>query len=319
MKINIKNIRRNLLTLLLFPFLYLLILIFRILPIKWIRRFAVFVGKRVYKMANKTRNDALHNLEMIYGGEKNKKQREEMAQADFIEQIKSFFDYLAYSRVTNKKKYFSLIEVVGEEHLKNAYEQGRGVICLIPHSSSWEFAAITPPMLGYKTSGASQSLKMRLLQILMRKFRERRGMRNITRVGSYEKLIDTLRQGECLILMIDQDTKVKSVFVDFMGKQAYTPLGASRLALETDALVVPMVMTRKEDDNYRFVIYPELPLVKTGDLEADLLENTQRQTKIVEEMVRKYPAQWVWMHRRWHTTPKMVEEYRRKKKNETTS
>jgi len=313
MKLNLKNIRRNLVILLLFPFLYLTILIFRILPTKWIRQFSIFVGKRFYKMADRTRNDALRNLEMIYGHEKTEKQREEMAQAVFIEQIKSFFDYMAYSHVTNKKKYFSLIEVVGEEHLKNAYEKGKGVICLIPHLSSWEFAAITPPMLGYKTSGASQAMKAKVLQLLMTKFRERRGMKNITRVGSYEKLIDTLRQGECLILMIDQDTKVKSVFVDFMGKQAYTPLGASRLALETDAAIVPMVMTRKDDDNYRFVIYPELPPAKTDNLEADLLENTQRQTKIVEEMVRTYPTQWIWMHRRWHTTPKMVEEYRRKK------
>lgn len=314
MKLNLKSVRWNFILVLLFPFVYLLILIFRVLPIKWTRRFASFVGKRFYKMADRTRRDTLHNLEMIYGSEKTEKQRKKMAQAVFTEQIKSFFDYIAYSHLTNKKKYFSLIEVVGEEHLKSAYERGKGVICLIPHLSSWEFAAITPPMLGYKTSGASQALKIKALQFFMTKFRERRGMKNITRVGSYEKLIDTLRQGECLILMIDQDTKVKSVFVDFMGKQAYTPLGASRLALETDAAIVPMVMTRKDDDNYRFVIYPELPLVKTENLEADLLENTQRQTKIIEEMVRTYPTQWVWMHRRWHTTPKMVEEYRKKKK-----
>jgi KDO2-lipid IV(A) lauroyltransferase len=309
-----KKIRRNLLVIISFPLIYLVILIFRILPIKWIRRFANFVGKRFYNNAPKSRNIALRNLEMIYGSETTEKEREIMAKMVFTEQIKSFFDYLAYSRLTNKKRYFKLIEVVGEEHLKHAYEQRKGVICLISHMSSWEFSAITPPMLGYPTSGASKSMKITVFQWLMSKFRERRGMKNITRVGSYEKLIETLQNGECLILMIDQDTKVKSAFVDFMGKQAYTPLGASRLALETGAAVVPMVMTRKADDNYRFIIYPELPIVETGNLEADLLENTRRQTKIIEEIVREFPTQWVWMHERWRTTPEMVEEYRKKKK-----
>lgn len=298
---------------LLFPFLYITILIFRILPIKWTRNFSVFVGKRFYKLATKSRTRALDNLKMIYGNETTEEEREKIAKAVFIEEIKSFFDYMAYSHVTNKKKYFSLIEVVGEENLRKAYDQGKGVICLIPHLSSWEFAAITPPMLGYETSAASKSMKMKLLEDLMVKFRGRRGMKNITREGSYKKLIEVLHKGECLILMIDQDTKVKSIFVDFMGKQAYTPLGASRLALETGALVVPMVMTRKENDNYRFIIYPELPVVQTGNDENDLIENTQRQTKVMEEMVRTYPTQWVWMHRRWRTTPEMVEEYRKKK------
>jgi len=314
MNSKVKTFRRKLVILLLFPLLYLTILIFRVLPIKWVRQFSVFVGKRFYKMADKSRKHALNNLKMIYGGETTEKEREEMAQAVFIEEIKSFFDYMAYSRIRNKKKYFSLIEVVGEENLKSAYNQGKGVICLIPHLSSWEFAAITPPMLGYKTSAASKSMKAQVLESLMVKFRESRGMKNITREGSYKKLVEVLHKGECLVLMIDQDTKVKSVFVDFMGKQAYTPLGASRLAIETGALVVPMAMTRKENGNYRFLIYPELPVVTTGNTEADLVENTQRQTRIMEEMVRTYPTQWVWMHRRWRTTPEMLEEYRRKKK-----
>jgi KDO2-lipid IV(A) lauroyltransferase len=139
-------------------------------------------------------------------------------------------------------------------------------------------------------------------------------MKNIPRDGSYAKLIKVLQEGECLILMMDQDTKVKGVFVDFMGKPAYTPIGASRLALETGALIVPMVMTRKEDDNYRFIIYPELSLINTGNLESDILKNTQRQTKITEDIVRTYPTQWVWMHSRWHTTAESLESYRKSKR-----
>lgn len=313
MKFNKKAIRQRMVPILIYPFLGCTILIFRILPIYWLRSFATYIGGWVFRLADRSREKALTNLNNVYGNEISQEKRILMAQQVFIEMIKSFFDYIAYSKLTDKERFFSLIEVEGEEHLKAAYEQGKGVICLIPHVSSWEFAAITPPMLGYETSAASKALNMKMLEKKMVKFRTRRGMKNITRESSYAKLVEVLRRGECLILMIDQETKVKSLFVDFMGRPAHTPIGASRLALETGALIVPMVMTRKEDDNYKFIIYPELPVTKTGNLDVDLLENTQRQTKALEDIIRSYPNQWVWMHSRWRTTPETMEAYYRKK------
>lgn len=316
MQYDTKTIRRKIRPYLILPFLDLTIFIFRVLPLSWIRNFAVFVSKRVYRFAKSSRERTLSNLNRVYGNETTAEEREAMAKKVFTEMIKSFFDYMAYSKITDKKRFFSLIEVEGEEHLRTAYEQGKGVICLIPHLSSWEFAAITPPMLGYETSAASKALKMKILENRMVRFRQRRGMKNITREGSYNKLLEVLGKGECLIMMIDQDTKVKGVFVDFMGIPAYTPLGVSRLALETGALVVPMVMTRKEDNNYRFIIYPELPVIKTGDLDMDLYENTRRQTQVMEEIVRTYPTQWVWMHSRWQRTPEAIAAYRKWKEEQ---
>lgn len=308
-KYQLKTIRRKSVLLLLFLPLLFTIFIFRIWPIRWVRSFADFGGKLFYKFGKNSRNRALHNLEMIYGNELTDSQLTDMAKASLTESVKAFFDYMAFSHVKDKKKYFKLVEVTGEEHLKAAYEKGKGVICLIPHMSSWEFAAITPPMLGYQTSAASKAMKMELLEKLMVKFRARRGMKNITREGSYQALVDVLKRGECLIIMIDQDTKVKGVFVDFMGKTAYTPLGASRLLVDTEAALVPMAMTRRDDGDYRFTIYPELPSVKTGNQDQDMITNTMNQNKVIEEMIRENPTQWVWMHQRWKTTPESLDRY----------
>lgn len=303
---KLNTIRRKTVLLILFPPLIGLIWLFRVLPIRWVRSFADFVGKYFFKYAKKSREWALANLAKIYDGELSRVEQEQIAKAVFAEVIKGFFDYMAYSHVKNKEKYFNLIEVVGEEHLREAYNRGKGVICLIPHMSSWEFAAITPPMLGYETSAASQSMKMALLEKLMIKFRGRRGMKNITRQGSYRALVEALNKGECLILMTDQDTRVKGIFVDFLGYEAYTPLGASRLIADTGAALIPMAMVRKENGNYRFEIYPEIPSVNTGNAEKDLVENTKNQNKFYSEIIRKYPEQWVWMHRRWKTTPESL-------------
>ena len=308
-KYQIKTVRRKTVLLLLFLPLLLTIFIFRILPIKWVRRFADFGGRMFYKFGKNSRNRALHNLKLIYGNELTDIQLTEMAKASLTESVKSFFDYMAYSHVKDKKKYFRLVKVTGEEHLKAAYQRGKGVICLVPHMSSWEFAAITPPMLGYSTSAASKAMKMELLEWLMVKFRTRRGMKNITREGSYPALTEVLKRGECLIIMTDQDTRVKGIFVDFLGKTAYTPLGASRLLADTDAALVPMAMTRRDDGDYLFTIYPELPATKTGDQVQDLMTNTINQNKILGEMIRKNPTQWVWMHQRWKTTPESLDRY----------
>lgn len=316
-KYTIKRIRRKTVLLLLFPPLLFVIFLFRIIPIRCVRRFARFCGKQFYNLAKKNREWALANLERVYKDEMTENERISLARSSFIEILTGFFDYMAYSHLTDKKKFFELIEVVGEEHLRKAYNRGKGVICLMPHMSSWEFVAITPPMLGYETSAASQSMKMVLLEKLMVKFRSSRGMKNITREGSYQALTEVLNRGECLILMTDQDTRVKGIFVDFLGHSAYTPLGASRLLADTEAALVPMAMTRKEDGNYRFHILPEIPIIKTDDVDADLKANTQNQNNFYTEIIRKFPTQWVWMHRRWKTTPASlaaVLEQRRKMK-----
>ena len=305
-KSRIKTWRRKFVLLLIFPPLLLVIFIFRILPIASVRSFAGLAGKYFYKYAKKSREWALANIERVYKDKLSENDRVEIAKASFTEVIKGFFDYMAFSHVKNPDKFFSLIEVEGEEHLHAAYTRGKGVICLMPHMSSWEFAAITPPMLGYVTSAASQSMKMGLLEKLMVTFRGSRGMKNITRQGSYQALVDVLNRGECLILMTDQDTRVKGIFVDFLGHPAYTPLGASRLLSDTQAALVPMAMYRKKDGNYRFSILPEIPTNKTNNPEADLRSNTLNQNNFYTEMILKHPTQWVWMHRRWKTTPESL-------------
>ncbi len=306
---TIKNIRRRTVIALLFPLLKFLIFLFRIMPISAVRKLAVISGKKFYHYSHRCREIALSNINRVYGKSLSSAEQVKLAKQVFIEALMGFFDYMAYSHVKDQKRYFKLIEVEGEEHLKAAYERGRGVICLIPHLSSWEFAAITPPMLGYNTYAASKAMRSQLIEKLIVGMRARRGMKNISRNGSYQRLVEVLNEGNCLIIMTDQDTMVKGDFIDFLGVPAYTPFGASRLHMETEAALVPMAMTRKEDGNYCFKIYPELPLVKTGHIPKDLIENTKNQNEMYSKIIRTYPSQWVWMHRRWKTTPQKLQEY----------
>jgi Kdo2-lipid IVA lauroyltransferase/acyltransferase len=112
-----------------------------------------------------------------------------------------------------------------------------------------------------------------------------------------------LKLGGAVAILIDQDTKVKSVFVDFFGMKASTPVGAAVLALKTGAAIVPTSVYLGEDNKQHMEIFPEIEVTSMGDEEADIVVNTQRFTNFIEQQVRKHPEQWVWMHERWKTRP----------------
>ena len=232
----------------------------------------------------------------------------QMGKKVFQHQAWNLADYFYTINLKTREQFSKYWEIEGEEYLKVEYEKGNGVLCLMCHRGSWEFSAIAPPVLGYETTAVSKALKNPKINELIIKYRQNRGMKNLSRGKTYPLLLDAIKKGECLIIMIDQDTKVKGVFVDFLGKSAYTPVGAARLALDTMAPVVPMAMIRTANHKHKLVIKPAIPTINTRDLENDLLQNTINYTRSIEEFIAADPEQWVWMHERWKTTPEMIIE-----------
>lgn len=299
---QISNFRRELVLLIAYPFFAIIMIFLWLCPRFLRKKIDKYAGKIYYKYGHKARETALDNITKAYQN-LSRQEVESMAKKVFANVASALLDFFSFVYIKNPKRYFKIVDVEGEEHLKKAYDRGKGVICLIPHISSWELSAVTPPMLGYKTVAASKPIKSFLIQKTMVWFRKRRGMVNFSRDGSYKKLVQSLKEGKCLILMIDQDTNVKGCFVDFFGRKTFTPLGASRLVADTEASIVPMAITQLDVKKYKFSILPELPIIKTDNPKNDLIENTQIQSNIIEEIIRKNTTQWVWMHQRWKTTP----------------
>jgi len=118
-------------------------------------------------------------------------------------------------------------------------------------------------------------------------------------------LLAATKAGETVGILMDTNmTPPQGVFVDFFGIPACTASGLARIALRTDAAVVPGFTIWDEAlGKYRLRFDPAIELTRTGDLEADIIANTQKFTKVIEDYVRKYPDQWLWVHRRWKTRP----------------
>ncbi len=308
-----KKFRRKIKYPILIFYIRIFMLTLRFLPRRPLLAYHAAWARLAFRLLCKERTKTIKNLTEIFGNEKSPKEIWKMAQEVFVNQTVNFTDYIATAHYT-KLEQFKFFDIIGEENLKREYDKGKGVICLLSHTGAWEYSAILPPLMGYTTSAVSKNLPNPAIDKLIVEARERRGMKNITRGGGYKILLEHIQKGDCFIIMIDQDTKTKGVFVDFFGKKAFTPLGAAILAKKTGAPVVPMFMRRTPENRYEFSIQPAIPYVETGNDEVDLQYNTQQYTTCIEDFIRKNPTQWVWMHERWKTTEEMVEKYSSDKK-----
>ena len=158
-------------------------------------------------------------------------------------------------------------------------------------------------MRGLNPNIIGTPLKDKRLNELLWQYRNAHGAIAIARGKETFRLIKVLKSGGSVALLIDQDTKVQTVFVDFFGIKAATPVGATVLALKTGAAVVPSYIYLGEDNLQHMYILPEIPMRVSGDEDADIVFNTQVLTNFIEEQIRKHPDQWVWMHERWKTRP----------------
>jgi KDO2-lipid IV(A) lauroyltransferase len=136
------------------------------------------------------------------------------------------------------------------------------------------------------------------------RLREQYGNFLINKTNGMRDILKTLASGNAVGILLDQNVKAKEgVFVDFFGRPACTNKGLALMAGRTKAPVIPAFIHRVGPDRHEILIGDEMPLIETGDKEADIIANTQAYTKAIEDFINDYPDQWFWMHRRWKTKP----------------
>jgi KDO2-lipid IV(A) lauroyltransferase len=195
--------------------------------------------------------------------------------------------------------------VDGADNFQRAYKKGKGVLFLTGHFSSWELLPFAHALYGHPLKFIVRPLDSALFDKFFNTYRSLSGNVPIPKRNSLRQVLESLRAGEGVGILIDQNVQAsEGVFVDFFGRPACTTTSLAVLALRTGAPVVPGYLVRNPDrETYRMVFYREVELIRTGNRERDILENTQRFTKVIEDIVRKHPDQWLWGHRRWKTRP----------------
>jgi KDO2-lipid IV(A) lauroyltransferase len=188
--------------------------------------------------------------------------------------------------------------------LEAAIKRGKGVVFVSGHIGNWELLARRVALAGFPSQSIAKEASDPRTTKMIERFRQQGRVGSIWRgqPGAAKQMLRALKAGEILGLVIDQDTKVQSLFVPFFGRPAATPRAPADLALRTGAAVVVGVCQRQKDGRYRLTMR-EIEPRSTGDKEVDAVWLTAALSSALEEAIRRAPEQWVWMHRRWKTQP----------------
>jgi KDO2-lipid IV(A) lauroyltransferase len=159
---------------------------------------------------------------------------------------------------------------------------------------------------GYKSAGIMRPMRDLRVEKLFLKKRQKFGVKTIysqPRDACVNNTIQSLRNNELVFIPIDQNFGTSGIFVNFFGRKAATATGPVIFAQRTGAVLIPCFILRQEDDRHKIVFGPALDLKKGNSPQETILINIQRLTDIIESYIRKYPAEWGWIHRRWKSQP----------------
>jgi KDO2-lipid IV(A) lauroyltransferase len=199
----------------------------------------------------------------------------------------------------------TFIRYEGLDHYLAARARGKGVLVLTGHLGAWELSSFFHSLAGYPMGMVIRRLDNPLVDALVNRIRCQHGNRILHKDDFARGIIAAMRAGDTVGILMDTNmTPPQGLFVPFFGTLACTASGLARVALKTGAAVLPgFLLWEDAEQQYVLHFYPELALASTGDPEADTLDNTARFTTVLEEAIRRYPSQWLWMHRRWKTRP----------------
>ena len=274
--------------------------IFRVIPLG-VRR-AVFSALALlfYHVSLKHRLIALHNIARSFP-DKPLSEVTGIAKSAYkvFALIAAEFSEIYYLTSENLNQW---VTIEGLDKYLAAREKGRGVLLFSGHFGNWEFGnaalAITtgPLVFVYRV------LDSAFAEDATTFVRKKHGIRQIPKDKAMRPIIRELKNGKTVMLLMDQNVAwYDGMFVDFFGRPAATTTGVALLAMHTGAAVLPAFTRRLKSGKFILEIGEEVELTATGQRDADILTNTQRLTKIVEDYIRRYPDQWFWVHQRWKT------------------
>jgi len=273
------------------------------LPRPLARAAAIFLAWVVYVLHFRLRHVGMRNLALAFP-EKSASERARILRGEFTSLGRQLAEVCRFPKYTlqNVKQ---VIVYDGLENYKRAFARGKGVLFLTAHFGGWELSAFSHSMHGHWMHVVMRPMDNVYLDRLIREYRTMHGNTTVDKDDFVRGLLGAMKKGEVVGILMDTNmTPPQGIFVNFFGIPACTASGLARIALRTGAAVVPtFTIWDPALRKYRLRFDPAVELIRSDDNEADIVANTQKFTGIIEDYVRRYPEQWLWIHRRWKTRP----------------
>jgi KDO2-lipid IV(A) lauroyltransferase len=282
---------------------YVLIKSFGLMP----RRIATLAAEGVawagFRFARRQRRTGLQNLKMAMP---------ELTEPDRVRILRGCFSNLGRLLVEfshfpelNRTNISGHVTYEGLENFTESVRRGKGVIFLTAHLGAWELSSFSHSIYGHPMKFVVREIDNPRVERLISRYRSLGGNAPIYRKNASRELLKALKSNETVGILVDQNTTSdEGEFVDFFGVPAATTTAVARLAMRTGAAVIPgFLIWDTATHRHRLHFDPPLTLIETGDHARDVLENTRMFNSVLECFIRKYPDQWLWIHRRWKTRP----------------
>ncbi len=267
-----------------------------------LRRWGRCLGILAYYLARPGRRTALSNLEKVYGSTLTPSERIRIAKASFVNLTLTVLESCYAPRFTAPMT--DHIDVFGAELLFAAHREGKGVLFLVPHMGNWEVSSRFMTEHLPVVNAVVRQQKPQCVAKLLQEIRAHNGIREIDNRNALRPSLAALRRGETVIMMIDQHMSRGAVEVEFFGLPAMTSAAPALLAMRTGCAVLFGACFRLANGRFGAEMRGPVKTVVTGDRDHDLRENTQNYVRVLEDLVREHPEEWMWMHRRWRIPKK---------------
>ena len=259
------------------------------------------IGDVVFFFNKDRRLVAYANLKAAFGAEKTPQELRRITKNVYRNMVQTFVEVVNLTKI-NRKYVDKYIEVIKMDRIRNAATSGRGTILLTAHFGDWELSSLVSSVVGFPILVLVREQKMQRLNELLNQLRESNGCKVIRKGMDVKNILKALRGNNIVGILSDQDAGKNGMFVDFFGRPTSYHTGPFEIAKHTGSLILPNFIVRTGGPYHKVYLEEYIDFRKTQSPD-DIKENLQKFAKLLESYVRKYPDQWLWLHKRWKSTP----------------
>ena len=280
----------------------LLSFIFNLLPLKVALFIARMLGRFVYLINKKRRSIAYAGLKACFDDELSHRDRKHIVKGVYMNLVQSFIEIMRFPKIDEayRNKY---VKIEGRENLDQAMSLKKGTLALAAHFGNWELLALSGSMLGYPVHILAREQKLSRLNTLLNSYRQMQGAKVVAKGVSLKEIFKGLKGNSLVGILADQDAGKNGVFVNYFNRLTSTPRGAFEFAYRLGSILVPVFMVRVNGPYHKVIFEKPINIDRGVDKEQAVKQTFQEFAKLLESYVRKYPSQWLWLHKRWKSCP----------------
>ena len=260
------------------------------------------LGLVAFLFNKKRRVIAYANLKAAFASEKKPKELKSITMRVYQNLVQTFVEVLNLTKVS-RRYVDSYVEVVNMERIRSAAKSGRGTILLTAHFGDWELSSLVSSVEGYPIMVLAREQKMKRLNELLNRLRESNGCKVIRKGMSTKNILRALYEKNIVGILSDQDAGKNGIFVDFFGRPASCHAGPFEIAQRTNSIILPNFIVRTNGPKHKLFLEGYIDMKDYSASRDDMTAALQEFADLLESYVRRYPDQWLWLHKRWKSTP----------------